>query len=221
MSIIIIFIGIFNFNLYYLIPFKVNLEPLHRKSQEDISNIAIKDLTQEMKSKTEAVVVYFGLSSSARSMIQSHYNVKNSEFFLKFWKDEGEKTLQLLTEQEPPQVPLTFEMLHRLVWNPAYESLTSLRDRFINGHISLRETDKHFMLFQGHYDELEQELVRIYPPDRINKVQKSLKKRIKQLELYHKLNRYVTAAQIILDFKNYVGLTGDFAVVKDIRNQVC
>ena len=193
---------------------------MHHKSKEDVSIIAIRDLTQEIKSNDEPVVVYFGLSSSTRSMIQSHYNVKNSQLFQKFWKDKGKKTLKLLIEQDPSQVPLTFETLHRLVWIPAYESLTSLRDNFVSGKISLRETDKHFMSFQGHYDELNLELGRIHPPNEINSVQNSLTERVKQLEQYHKLHHYVNAAEIILKFKDSVGLTGDFALVEDIKNQV-
>ena len=47
-----------------------------------------------------------------------------------------------------------------------------------------------------------------------------IKQRLDQLEQYHKLHRCISAARTILEFKNFVGLTGDFGVVEELKNQV-
>lgn len=137
-----------------------------------------------------------------------------------FWRDEGKKALKNLTEQDPSQTHLTLESVRRFVWNSAYTSMASLRDRFMSGQITLKETDRYFKTFQGRYDELSKELERMLQALTTGNFKKSLKQRVEQLEQYHKLHRFIDAARTILKFRDFIGLKGDFRDVEDMNNQV-
>ena len=204
----------------------MNIDHLNQKCNEDVSGTAIKDLAQEAKaamfSKSAPTVLFFGLSPVVKSMVWLHYDIKNSQFFQMFWKEAGAKALKTVTERQPPEIQLTLQDVVDLVWNSAYPKLTSLRDQFINGQITLKDVDRYFKPFLGRYDDLTIEMKRMFPASAggTKSREAKIKQRLDQLEQYHKLHRCINAARTILEFKNFVGLTGDFGVVEEIKNQV-
>ena len=48
-----------------------------------------------------------------------------------------------------------------------------------------------------------------------------INKRIDQIEQYYKLRNCIDAANNILEFRERLGLQGDFHLVEDVHNQVC
>ena len=48
-----------------------------------------------------------------------------------------------------------------------------------------------------------------------------INQRIGQIEQYYELEKYVDAARSILEFKDSVGLEGNFQLVEDLKHQVC
>ena len=194
---------------------------------EDISGTAIEALVQEVKtgtilSKFEPAVLFFGLSPDVKSMVWLHYDIKNSQFFQMFWKEAGAKALKTVTERQPLQIQLTLQDVVDLVWNSAYPKLTSLRDQFINGQITLKDVDRYFKPFLGRYDDLTIEMKRMFPGSAKGNKSRDIKikQRLDQLEQYHKLHRCINAARTILEFKTFMGLSGDFGVVEELKSQV-
>ena len=202
----------------------VDLHKLSGKEEEDVFRRPIKDLAQSsiVNGKVYPRVTFFQLSPKAKVMISILSKLRDSILLRRFWKENGGKALKLTAEKQEQKVLLSVDDVEELVWTPSIEQLQSLQERFLNGAISFEEIDKFFNAFKGNHQDLDKEmkLITSRSGSKVD-VPELINERVQQIDQYYKLQNCIDAAQNILEFKQCLGLQGDFQLVEDLYNQVC
>lgn len=192
----------------------------------DASHVSIRDLARSIiaDGKVLPVVIFFGLSPKAKEMISSLSRLRESVLLRQLWIDNGDKALRTIAERKAQNTSLGVEDVVELIWIPANAELQSLQAHFLSGDISFGEVDKMFRVFKDNqkYDDLANEirLFTLRGGSPAQTTEELINLRIEQIQQYYKLQRCVEAAKIILDFKTFLGLKGDFKLVEHLSNQV-
>ena len=195
---------------------------LSRKINSDLSDVGIGNLVQTDAGPGEPHVVFFGISDEVRTMIRTIASVGGSRFFQKLWIDNGKKARRTFAAEDPPRTHLSITNVEELVWRPARDGLASLRERCLDGSITLREVDEHFRSRRGDYGMLASELSQMIPDyaGKKGRYDRQIGDRIKEIKLYHELSQFTDAANAVLDFRAEMALEGDFQIVEDLKDQV-
>ena len=183
----------------------------------DVSCKPIGDLVRSkcVKEKVYSVVLFFQLSPKAKCMMESLSKIRDSELLRRFWKENGNRALDRAGEKRENKGLLSVDDVEELVWTPSKQELDSLVERFLSGVMTFEEVDKYFkVLCEKRCIAKEINLISSGNASLINQ-------RIGQIEQYYELEKYVDAARSILEFKDSVGLEGNFQLVEDLKHQVC
>ena len=187
--------------------------------------MAIKELAQStrVQGKVFPVVTFFGLSPKAKQMISALSKLANSTLLRQLWKESSEKALKMTEKREGHRTfLLSVDEVEELVWAPSNERLQSLQERFLSGVISFEEIDKLFLVFNDSQDLAKEMRLLISKNDsQVKAREDKINKRMEQIEQYYELRNCIDAARNILEFKERLGLQGNFQLVEDVCNQVC
>ena len=99
-----------------------------------------------------------------------------------------------------------------------------MKQSFLSGDISFREVDRLLKVFNQRYEDLGKEMRLITSSQngaQVHALDEIITEHIEKIQKYNKLHNCIKAAEIILNFKNALGLNGDFRDVEDLYNQVC
>ena len=191
----------------------------------DASQMAIKELAQStrVQGKVFPLVTFFGLSPKAKQMISVLSKLANSTLLRQLWKESSEKALKMTEKREGHRTfLLSVDEVEELVWAPSNERLQSLQERFLSGVISFEEIDKLFLVFNDSQDLAKEMRLLISKNDsQVKAREDKINKRMEQIEQYYELRNCIDAARNILEFKERLGLQGNFQLVEDVCNQVC
>lgn len=186
----------------------------------------IKDLVESVTAGDGnfPFVKFFGLSSKAKSMITSFTRLADSVLLRQFWVENGRKALTKIGQREEPNKLLSIEDIVEFVWTPSKEELLRLKQSFLSGDISFKEVDRLLRVFNQRYGDLGKEMRLITSSQngaQVHALDEVINQRIEKIQKYNELHNCIKAAEIILNFKNALGLNGDFRDVEDLYNQVC
>lgn len=186
----------------------------------------IKDLVESVTAGDGnfPFVKFFGLSSKAKSMITSFTRLADSVLLRQFWVENGRKALTKIGQREEPNKLLSIEDIVEFVWTPSKEELLRLKQSFLSGDISFKEVDRLLRVFNQRYGDLGKEMRLITSSQngaQVHALDEVINQRIEKIQKYNELHNCIKAAEIILNFKNTLGLNGDFRDVEDLYNQVC
>ena len=190
---------------------------LSERFKVDVSCWPIRDLvrSRSLKEKVPPEVIFFQLSPKAKCMMKSLNELKHSELLLRLWKENGNRALDRVDEKRRDKGLSSVDDIEEVVWTPTKQELVSFVERFLNGVITFEEVDKYFkVLCEKRCIAKEINLITSGTASLINR-------RIGQIEQYYELAKYVDAARSILEFKDSVGLEGNFQLVEDLKHQVC
>ena len=190
---------------------------LPERSEMDVSCWPIRDLvrSRSVKEKVSPEVIFFQLSPKAKCMMKSLNELRHSELLPRLWKENGNRALDRVNEKRGDKGLLSVDDIEELIWTPSKQELDSLVERFLSGFITLEELDKYFkVLCEKRCVAKEINLITSGSASLINQ-------RIDQIEQYYELKKHVDAARSILEFKNLLGLKGNFQLVEDLKDQVC
>ena len=156
-------------------------------------------------------------------MISALDKLADSILLRQFWKESSEKALKMTEKREGHKAfLLSVEEVQELIWAPSNGQLQSLQERFLSGAISFQEIDKLFQVFKNSQDLAKEMRLLISKSDSpVKALEDKINKRIDQIEQYYKLRNCIDAANNILEFRERLGLQGDFHLVEDVYNQVC
>ena len=203
----------------------VDLHDLSKNTDEDVSQMSIKELAQStsVKGKLFPEVIFFRLSPKAKQMISALDKLADSILLQQFLKENSEKALEMTEKREGHKMfLLSVDEVEELVWAPSHERLQSLQERLLSSDISFEELDKLFQVFKDSQDlAKEMRLLISKNESQVKAHEDKIKKRIEQIEQYYKLRNRIDAVWIILEFKERLNLHGDFQLLEDVRNQVC
>lgn len=140
-----------------------------------------------------------------------------SDLFHEFWKS-------VLKTESKTNVPITFGDVVSKIWNPVFEQCCHLIDNVRTHEIKLSEVDIFFHHYQG-CDAVFRHLYNLYSGLEAchgRSVQETgwINSSVHLMEQYWALCGQAEVANIILDLKESLNLTGDFEIIKHVADQV-
>ena len=140
-----------------------------------------------------------------------------SDLFSRIWKSA-------LKTESKTNLPISFSDVVTRIWNPVYAQCCQLISDVEKREIKLIDVDKYF----GHYkggDEIFDHLLSLYSGlelcvDKKVKETRWIRTSVGLMEQYWALCGQAEAANIILDLKESLHLTGNFDIIEHVANQI-
>ncbi|TNN72678.1 E3 ubiquitin-protein ligase rnf213-alpha [Liparis tanakae] len=203
----------------------VDLNDTQEKQQVNIEVMPLNHFMEvhpfeQLPSDMAGVVTYFDLDEEVRNMAGVLSTFKDSHIFNICWENEAKLMATAGMEDddnadEVLNIMATPEVIHDDIFKPCFAKYKDLYTRLKNGSIRLEEVNKLFRDYKGKYDELGQDLDIMCRVD-ISTDKKWIHSRVQQIEQYHELHLAVSSAQIIMEVKDTLRLTGDFRVLETL-----
>lgn len=188
-----------------------HLEDLGSKRLNEAVTTRLSPTLSDLKWTT-----HYNLSPEVQEMAKNMDLLKDSHIFRSFWTEaagslrkpeeeeegEGERERQILELQD----------VYGYLYLPCFDKFSDLYENLKLGEVTFAEVDSIFKVFENKYDSLTADLQVMcaldsrHPKDWI-------KERVGQIQEYHLLHQAVRAAEVILEVKKNLGLTGDFHVL--------
>ncbi len=167
---------------------------------------------------------FFELPSVAKEVFSPLQNVQESLTFQDLWTRYGKKAQTARKNDEAKKPHLSIAQVVKQVWKPAFEDWNQHATSAMDGTITLGNVDKLFDSYKNRKKELERELLCMFTLSQCQtasnpeKLQALAAERVVQIQCYQQLHQYASVADTIWELKEAMGFTGDFKVIKDIRN---
>ena len=207
------------------LPFTDSVVHMKRKVTQDVSLSRICDLCQR-KGDNRIEVKFFELPSEIKDVLSPLHKVQESLTFQELWLKYGKKAQTCIKNGEAAQKrDLSINVVDS-VWKPAYKEWSQLVGRVIDGTLPLDGVDKFFGSYKDKEKDLIPELERIFNLGDgqmgiyTSQLEATPAQRASEIDQYRELRRYASAANIIWELKETLGLSGDFSIVTDLRNKV-
>ena len=210
--------GNLRFDLLFSV--KVDFDELKQKLMVDVSSRSMHDLCHKRTTNEEPVVKFFELSAKTKRMMQRLHLLHKSDIFLSFWNSCFDRAATLFKDDHGSSETFTIENVQEHVWITSYQRWRKLWERVISGEISIKEVEERFQKFWEDTKALDVEMemaVTCFPEEDIYV---SLQSRFHQIKQCHQLTECLDAAEMISEFKDEMGLDGDFHVLDHLREQV-
>ena len=199
----------------------MDLAEIKEKLDKDPLDCKLSEMCYKRSAGEEPIVKFFGLSAMNKRMIQSLYCVQGSILFVALWQKCVQKAADI-SKGKGINGGLTIDNVFGLVWTPCYRKWQDLWMRIISGEIHLKEVNEQFRRFVEDQKLLDAEIEITLACfcDKEGLEESDLYHRIDQIKQSLKLNEWSDAAEIVLLFKNEMGLEGDFQGLEDFHDQV-
>ncbi|KAF6297909.1 hypothetical protein mRhiFer1_000154 [Rhinolophus ferrumequinum] len=191
-------------------------------TERHLEDLGSKRLNEAVTTRLSATLsdlkwtTHYNLSPEVQEMAKNMDLLKDSHIFRSFWTEaagslrkpeeeeegEGERERQILELQDA----------YGYLYLPCFHKFSDLYENLKLGEVTFAEVDSIFKVFENKYDSLTADLQVMcaldsrHPKDWI-------KERVGQIQEYHLLHQAVRAAEVILEVKKNLGLTGDFHVL--------
>ena len=154
-------------------------------------------------------------------MIQSLYCVQGSLLFVALWQKCVQRAADI-SKDKGINGRMTIDNVFELVWTPCYRRWQDLWMRIIGGEIRLKEVKEQFGRFVEDQKLLDAEIETTLAcfSDKEGVEESDLYHRIDQIKQSLKLSECSDAVEIVLLFKNEMGIEGDFQGLEDFHDQV-
>ena len=199
----------------------VDLDEIKEKLDKDLSSCKMSEICHRRSTNEEPIVKFFDLSVKNKRMIQSLQHIQASRLFYTFWQKCLQRAADLSKDDPGKNGRLAIDKVYELVWTPCNRRWRVLWESVITGEISLKEVKERFEGFQDNEQALDIEtktaLECFSDEDNIDEI---LHHRIDQIKQSLKLSECSDAAETILDFRDAMGLGGDFYALEGVRDQV-
>lgn len=201
----------------------VNITGIKLKASQDISSFRVSDLCQS-KDEEQVQGNFFELPEVVKDVLSPLHIVQESTIFQRLWAQYGRKAQTARKNDATQTRELSVSSMKVYVWEPAYLAWNQLAVFAFDGSLTLTDVDKLFESYKNRKEELLQEVLRIFKlsqvSDDASDLQVKAEERVTQIQRYQQLEQYASAADTIWEFKEQMGFTGDFKVIKDLSNQV-
>ncbi|XP_075850113.1 E3 ubiquitin-protein ligase RNF213 isoform X2 [Microcebus murinus] len=194
----------------HLVP--VDFGEVARRRSEDLSSKRLDDaVTVRLPASShQPITTHYHLSPQVREMAEKVDLLKDSHIFQIFWKEAAEWLSQPAEESEGQILQL--EEVYDDLYEPCYEKFLALYQDLKSGEVTFAEINVFFKDFVNKYSELTTELQVMGAVDS-QSPRDWIRERVGQIREYHNLHQAVSAAKVILQVKEDLGLTGDFSVL--------
>lgn len=154
------------------------------------------------------------------SVLQRILSAHKSKTFQTIWEDKCKEVLRKKkAENEMLKGELTLDDVLNKVWPSSIEKWTHLSQTVYDGSIHLKDVERNFRQIDSEKD-LKEELNGMFGETVGGAVDDIASRRVDQIARYRSLQMHIGAAETVWKFKEALGLSGDFTVVEEIRNQV-
>ena len=212
-------------NVYFMTLFyavvDVDLAEIKEKLDKDPLSCQLSEMCYKRSAGEEPIVKFFGLSVMNKRMIQSLYCVQGSRLFVALWQKCVQRAADI-SKDKGMNGGLTIDNVCELVWTPCYRRWQDLWMRIISGEIRLKEVKEQFGRFVEDQKLLDAEIETTLAcfSDKEGVEESDIYHRIDQIRQSLKLSECSDAVEIVLLFKNEMGLEGDFQGLQDFHDQV-
>lgn len=180
----------------------------------------------ERKGNKQIDVKFFEIVTTTEDVLSLLHKVQESLTFQELWIKFGNKAQTARKNEEAKRRDLSISNVVDRVWKQAYEAWQQLAVGLTDGKLTLGDVDKFFESYKNRKEDLMREVSRIFDlsPNRssgnISQPTNNAAQCVLQIQQYHRLHQYASAAGKIWEFKESMGFTGDFKVIEDLRDQV-
>ncbi|CAH3163087.1 unnamed protein product, partial [Porites evermanni] len=199
----------------------VDVAEIKEKLDKDPLSCQLSEMCYKRSAGEEPIVKFFGLSAMNKRMIQSLYCVQGSILFVALWQKCVQRAADI-SKDKGINGGLTIDNVCELVWTPSYRRWQDLWMRIISGEIRLKEVKEQFGRFVEDQKLLDAEIETTLAcfSDKEGVEESDLYHRIDQIKQSLKLSECSDAAEVVLLFKNEMGLEGDFQGLEDFHDQI-
>ena len=193
---------------------------LQKKFNAEYNDVAVKDLFSEVtNSNQQPVCTYFAIKDIPHGLLKYLYimgNKYHSDLFDSCWR----KQCKLLNNLS------TFKEVHENVCMPVLDECKEILLNLQQKAMTLENVDKYFQKFQQQTDlksnlnKLCQGIKECFPDTEVLPAKQWVDSVVMHIQEYKRINSYMKAATIILELKESMELTGDFAVINTLAQQV-
>ena len=188
--------------------------------EKDISSSHMSELCHKRNPSENPIVKFFELSVKSKRMVQTLNHVQESLLFRSIWQKCLQKAADLCKGDSGPEI-LTLNKVYELVWTPCYQRWYNLWETIISGDISLKDVNERFGRFKTDLRSLDIETqIALAHFSYDEDAEVILNRRVDQIKQSFKLSECNEASETILEFKEAMGLEGDFQVLEDFCDQV-
>ena len=199
----------------------MDLDEIREKLDKDPLACQLSEMCYKRSSGDEPIVKFFGLSAMNKRMIQSLYCVQGSLLFVALWQKCVQRAADI-SKDKGINGRMTIDNVFELVWTPCYRRWQDLWMRIISGEIRLKEVKEQFGRFVEDQKLLDAEIETTLAcfSDKEGVEESDIYHRIDQIKQSLKLSECSEAVEIVLLFKNEMGLEGGFQGLEDFHDQV-
>ncbi|XP_013380377.1 uncharacterized protein LOC106151587 [Lingula anatina] len=210
------FLGIFTGLCKIIQP--VNTDALDRRLRQDISCRDLSDICEpyimhpDVTQNWQPAITFFEPPSEVFDMMMPLTEIHSSHIFVCFWKEFGSIAhKEKLEDTDGETDVLSLQEVATEVWGKAFHSWENLAKSIKRGTVTFGQMDEYLASFKDRYPELKVEF------DLMGNILKDaswIPHRLDQVKQYHKLHEYRYGAQVMMDAKKELGLTGDFSLIE-------
>ncbi|KAM7069332.1 E3 ubiquitin-protein ligase RNF213 isoform 2-T4 [Molossus nigricans] len=161
-------------------------------------------------SSPQSMSTHYHLSSNVQKMATEINWLKDSHVFRNFWADAAR--LRRPPGQVSERPVMDVECAYKRLFLPSFCKFEKLYKDLKSGEVTLGEVKAIFNVFVNKYSDLTSDLrvmCALDPGDQEDWIEA----RVGQIREYHHLHQAARAANVILQIKENLGLTGDFSVL--------
>ncbi|KAI5277308.1 hypothetical protein MUG91_G144n75 [Manis pentadactyla] len=194
---------------------KVDLGEIAARHSEDLSSKRLSEATtvrSSLASSDQRPTTHYSLSPQVEEMARQLSMLMDSHVFQIFWAEAARALSASQEEEEEAQPALQPGDVYRQLYRPCFERFTGLYQDLKSGEITFGEVDATFKDFVDRYSHLSynlQIMCALDPSD----PRDWITERVEQIKEYHHLHQAVSSAQVVMEAKENLGLTGDFSVL--------
>lgn len=160
-----------------------------------------------------------------KEMVSKLYFLQESKIFQELWRHYGIEVQKARESATTQMACIKLSDVQEQVWKPAFKYWGAFVEEVAKGTVKLKDVDKNYRKFWSREEELEREIHTLFKfRQNCNSEEKvrpaTVRERVTQIQRYKQLHQCTTAANAIWEFKEAMGFSGDFNVIKDIRCQV-
>ncbi|XP_067914752.1 E3 ubiquitin-protein ligase rnf213-alpha [Heterodontus francisci] len=213
-------------------PEKLLAANIKLKALNEVVTIKQSDIVCLVPVSTE--VTYFTLSEKLKEMAKNIHKFKDSHILQMCWEKEAKALcVEDVTNDEDvtnededvtndedaleSTSVLSLEEVHTMIWEPCLDKYKGIFKKVKEGSLTFEEVDTIFQDYLDQYENLKCDFKIMCGIEMSTKIN-WIEKRIHQIREYHQLHLAVESAQVIMETRSVLNLTGDFSVLQTLLN---
>jgi hypothetical protein len=200
---------------------------LQAKANRDTADVRMADICKRVPSSDSSteeridVVFFEDLPEKFISILPRLSDSYKSSIFQGIWKRSCKSAYRERQSNSMLEGGLTLLEVQEKVWQPSIEKWEQLAQTVYDGSIHLKDIDRNFRNIVMEED-LKNELKIMFATVSVEEFtrDRTAAERVSRIHRYRDLQKHIQAAETVWKFKEALGLTGDFSIVEQLRNQV-